>query len=1136
MRWLGADASILVLKCYSIFNSPQSMVKLLDEFYESLDDEDWPLRGQVRISQCGIELGLQDGRRAQDLLSEAVRIYAETGYCGETSRIDLLHLQLGFENDDQAKIHSLLSLSDTSFSTGMISNSFEILLDIMRSVEVRYEPWHLVEIVETKFMPQVCASQDQLTGERFRLRQCGLSLYMSMTPMIWEAQRILSTYLEKYPDALTPAFQAIAFDHLATCYSEFEDFKMSRFFLEKAFSSEFAQHDPESRSAYREGLAELSIMHVQKSLQKPKSGYSGDIERSECLESLRAELHDLQKWVSEDSAQGRSDMAQNKMKLVQRISKIIREQCPSEAVRPITGNSVGISINQLNEEENSTVVASSSPEKFEGFRDLTRLVNDRQPLEAIRLSSRWLQDLEQDRKTSKSDLAFAYHVCACAQMFASTTTILTKDERNLHITAGLDLYSKCHQIIYEIGYSSLLVGTAFGFLNLLQCDIEAHPTQRELRLKQAFSYIHAVNVEIGRFRIASFNSVGVGVMLADRKLSSNSSIRTFYSTAIWFFLRQNRPSDAWIEIQQGRGTAFFNTIIRNSPHEKLRKIVDESLEFRPLRLKQIALHQKVTMASLDDQESEMKAYKLFVDNMRRLNPVFAEMEDIEQEARPAFISEIKELASIVNWLPAGRTAFHIEWYFMPQKPSRIVIFMTNIRNRNLDISYIKLQLSEINDWKEKYLVFPADRTKPLAVRKGALKLLKKLVTGLAEVVQKDDLLILTPPEELSLIPLHGIPVNGVPMIERHLVVYSSSLGLYHGCWQRTRKTIGRSDRSLKMAIFTAAYEEESKQQKLEREKIFNTLGAISQDLGAAWPIQGPELTQQTMKSALESSPWVHYHGHAQYPRLDVLNQGLLLGDGNIPAHLKSASNLIQNMHASNKPASLNPGTDEPKSTTRSTMEKDRITALLGVENRRDSPLNERRRLDAALSSDAVIDFLLSEELQAQGTSSNTPTLSPQRDSPDSGPFLSDILQHTSILTVNDIFTLNLRRHHPFVCLIACDSGVLDVSAGDEPLGMLSALFCQGASSAVGTLWPIESAVGRTFTRSFYEALVGQIASNETNGMERRDEERDGKLEERERVLNLTAAMREGVRAVKRERDDPYAWAPFVLHGSGFYHY
>ena len=133
---------------------------------------------------------------------------------------------------------------------------------------------------------------------------------------------------------------------------------------------------------------------------------------------------------------------------------------------------------------------------------------------------------------------------------------------------------------------------------------------------------------------------------------------------------------------------------------------------------------------------------------------------------------------------------------------------------------------------------------------------------------------------------------------------------------------------------------------------------------------------------------------------------------------------------------------------------------------------------------------------------------------------TDLFQHCSKLTIANVFAMNLSQSNPVICMIACDSGVQEVSSGDEPFGMISALFCAGASSVVGTLWPIESFVGREFSSKFYEHIQNQLCAAK------------GKVTARF-VLDLTAAFREATLHLKTIKSEPLAWAAFTLNGAGF---
>lgn len=114
-------------------------------------------------------------------------------------------------------------------------------------------------------------------------------------------------------------------------------------------------------------------------------------------------------------------------------------------------------------------------------------------------------------------------------------------------------------------------------------------------------------------------------------------------------------------------------------------------------------------------------------------------------------------------------------------------------------------------------------------------------------------------------------------------------------------------------------------------------------------------------------------------------------------------------------------------------------------------------------------------------------------------------------------TLNAAPH---VNLIACSSGAQDFSrGGDEPLGLPAALLASGAASALGALWPIQSATGRAFTRNFFEAFLLGADQREEPGP----------------VVNLAETVRRAsIRLMEDEQTGaPYHWAAFVLYGAWF---
>jgi CHAT domain-containing protein len=114
-------------------------------------------------------------------------------------------------------------------------------------------------------------------------------------------------------------------------------------------------------------------------------------------------------------------------------------------------------------------------------------------------------------------------------------------------------------------------------------------------------------------------------------------------------------------------------------------------------------------------------------------------------------------------------------------------------------------------------------------------------------------------------------------------------------------------------------------------------------------------------------------------------------------------------------------------------------------------------------------------------------------------------------SVRDIF--DIKTNASLVTLIACDSASQAIATGDEPLGIVSALLCAGASSVVGTIWPTASGCGRTFSRLFYGNIKTCVSEGD--------------------MIDLAVALQRAVKDIKRryETCTPYYWASFVLHGA-----
>lgn len=130
--------------------------------------------------------------------------------------------------------------------------------------------------------------------------------------------------------------------------------------------------------------------------------------------------------------------------------------------------------------------------------------------------------------------------------------------------------------------------------------------------------------------------------------------------------------------------------------------------------------------------------------------------------------------------------------------------------------------------------------------------------------------------------------------------------------------------------------------------------------------------------------------------------------------------------------------------------------------------------------------------------------------------VQEIRDHQDRLTVRDVFSLRINAS--LVSLIACGSGVQDMAPGDEPLGLLSALFYAGAATTVSTLWPVKSAKGRVFAAIFFGKLRSQLETGKEHVLS---------------PVNLAVSFTEAVRELRKSVGVAYLyhWAGYVMHGA-----
>ncbi len=118
------------------------------------------------------------------------------------------------------------------------------------------------------------------------------------------------------------------------------------------------------------------------------------------------------------------------------------------------------------------------------------------------------------------------------------------------------------------------------------------------------------------------------------------------------------------------------------------------------------------------------------------------------------------------------------------------------------------------------------------------------------------------------------------------------------------------------------------------------------------------------------------------------------------------------------------------------------------------------------------------------------------------PLFSAIQLADGWLSLYDLYSL--RLHASLVTLSACDTGLSQVLAGDELVGLARGLFQAGTASVVVSLWAVNDASTALLMDHFYSEL--------------------------EQGHRPAAAMRAAQCNVRRKYPHPYYWAPFLVIG------
>ena len=865
----------------------------------------------------------------------------------------------------------------------------------------------------------------------------------------------IESYLEHPPRGLLPSLKYHLYrDLIRACGSLFDREKACDYaqqFFESIDEQNFAATKSEAlcllikqrNSLFTHRLTQGRFALTQQERDHIHSQYKDDITQ-------------LCNWVQQDSDHHFDSLRDEKVSLVVPMLGVLSDHFPDRTVD--WDDSTEAFIQQ-------SLGQQISHGAYFQLSDFLRLKKEGRYHEMVRLASESLEATLENKTLSITSRAEAYHRCASAYSSLIFNVEMPKTEVQRYRDLQLDCMRNAVKLDGQSGNEHTIMVRVIPFAEAMIAAILAKPDQAESLNAEAGAFFSKVGNELEAYRRRITLASGVDLFVKKREMVSTNTISNVYKITASFYIYQKKLVQGWQWMQKSKGRALLDIMSwRELSEDHLstalatEDVVDRIISEKPSR-QQPKSHsnrglQPTNTGSLNDDS---------ITNDRQ--SLVGDIYPILRTNLLVNAADFRLFDSTAEHLTGESKAFLLDWPIpSPNFPfAALVPLLLSCRTRLID-GFIAdgVFLKDVQEWIDEYLVFRRHDLKRLESRKSALKPLRSLMTGVDELTDAGDLLILTPSAPLSMLPLHGISVDGQPLIERNLVIYCSSLTLLKHIILRSRQHETIEDRSLKAAVFTAVYEEPGGE--AEKDGILSSVSELADEFGAT-KILGQELTAAKFREVLESAPWIHYHGHAHYERSSGLEQSFVLSDETVA-----------------EMASKSPEDDMPPQAA-----SDSISVH-------------------ASSAQSTQDLLIPAKLDKKRL-----MLSSRPDNK---------FNSSTRLTAAEIFSMTLRGR-PFVCCIACDSGAQDVYGGNEPFGLVSALFCAGAASVLGTLWPIESETGRNFTKYFYANVREQLAEAELRGRN---------------TIDLASALSDSIRELRQWRSDPYSWAAFVLHGSPLYRF
>ena len=145
-----------------------------------------------------------------------------------------------------------------------------------------------------------------------------------------------------------------------------------------------------------------------------------------------------------------------------------------------------------------------------------------------------------------------------------------------------------------------------------------------------------------------------------------------------------------------------------------------------------------------------------------------------------------------------------------------------------------------------------------------------------QYIKQNEVIIFCLTGELHRVPVHAIPINGIPLIERNPVGYCSSLTTLYQGFQAVSKVQPSSSSVESLAIVPSYKEPWTKDAEAETH-LRQQVEQISAELNAEY-LGGSSLTKKNVQASLSKRAHFYYFGHVHYDPKSHLRSALLFND------------------------------------------------------------------------------------------------------------------------------------------------------------------------------------------------------------------------------------------------------------------